>query len=241
MRVYFAGDTALYPGMAGLAGHVDVALLPVGRWGPPRGPAPAEPVDRGRCRGAGRREPRDPDPLGHASTSRASRPVDGAGARSMPAMRSRPRRPVGRRSWMFASCDPESGAGSRSSGRRDARLRSLPFARGTPAAGPPMYTVYRLERAPDLLTRSYVQHAPGGRRLGARPPEAAREAIAAVLDPAEAVEFVAPAVGSSLRPDSASAHRRPRWGKFPSQERCPPIRTRSRVIDPGRTEFDVAS
>ena len=38
-RVYFAGDTDLYPGMAGLAGHVDVALLPVGRWGPPRGPA----------------------------------------------------------------------------------------------------------------------------------------------------------------------------------------------------------
>ena len=36
--IYFAGDTALYPGMAGLAGHVDVALLPVGRWGPPRGP-----------------------------------------------------------------------------------------------------------------------------------------------------------------------------------------------------------
>jgi L-ascorbate metabolism protein UlaG (beta-lactamase superfamily) len=36
--IYFAGDTALYPGMAGLAGHVDVALLPVGRWGPQRGP-----------------------------------------------------------------------------------------------------------------------------------------------------------------------------------------------------------
>lgn len=38
-RVYFAGDTDLYPGMARLAGHVDVALLPVGRWGAPRGPA----------------------------------------------------------------------------------------------------------------------------------------------------------------------------------------------------------
>lgn len=42
-RVYFAGDTALYPAMAGLAGHVDVALLPVGRWGPPRGPARLDP------------------------------------------------------------------------------------------------------------------------------------------------------------------------------------------------------
>ena len=42
-RVYFAGDTDLYPAMAGLAGHVDVALLPVGRWGPPRGPARLDP------------------------------------------------------------------------------------------------------------------------------------------------------------------------------------------------------
>lgn len=41
--IYFAGDTALYPGMAGLAGRVDVALLPVGRWGPQRGPARLNP------------------------------------------------------------------------------------------------------------------------------------------------------------------------------------------------------
>jgi L-ascorbate metabolism protein UlaG (beta-lactamase superfamily) len=56
MRVYFAGDTALYPGMAGLAGHVDVALLPVGRWGPPRGPARLDPstaVDAAALVGAG--------------------------------------------------------------------------------------------------------------------------------------------------------------------------------------------
>src|SRR5258705_4202988 len=54
-RVYFAGDTAVYPGMAGLAGHVDVALLPVGRWGPPRGPArldPATAVDAAALVGA---------------------------------------------------------------------------------------------------------------------------------------------------------------------------------------------
>ena len=37
-RVYFAGDTARFPKMADLAGRVDVALLPVGRWGPPMGP-----------------------------------------------------------------------------------------------------------------------------------------------------------------------------------------------------------
>ncbi|HUA10806.1 MAG TPA: MBL fold metallo-hydrolase [Solirubrobacteraceae bacterium] len=32
--VYFAGDTDLFPAMAELAGHVDVALLPVAGWGP---------------------------------------------------------------------------------------------------------------------------------------------------------------------------------------------------------------
>ncbi len=31
--VYFAGDTDLHPAMGGLAGRVDVALLPVGGWG----------------------------------------------------------------------------------------------------------------------------------------------------------------------------------------------------------------
>ena len=36
--IYFAGDTALFPGMTRFAGRVDVALLPVGRWGPPFGP-----------------------------------------------------------------------------------------------------------------------------------------------------------------------------------------------------------
>jgi L-ascorbate metabolism protein UlaG (beta-lactamase superfamily) len=37
-RVYFAGDTAPFAAMSNLAGRVDVALLPVGRWGPPVGP-----------------------------------------------------------------------------------------------------------------------------------------------------------------------------------------------------------
>lgn len=32
--VYFAGDTGLFEGMAELAGSVDLALLPVGGWGP---------------------------------------------------------------------------------------------------------------------------------------------------------------------------------------------------------------
>ena len=37
MGVYFAGDTDLFPAMAGLAGRVDVALLPVSGWGPTLG------------------------------------------------------------------------------------------------------------------------------------------------------------------------------------------------------------
>jgi L-ascorbate metabolism protein UlaG (beta-lactamase superfamily) len=36
--IYFAGDTALFPAMDRLAGRVAIALLPVGRWGPHRGP-----------------------------------------------------------------------------------------------------------------------------------------------------------------------------------------------------------
>lgn len=32
--VYFAGDTELFPGMAALAGEIDLALLPIGGWGP---------------------------------------------------------------------------------------------------------------------------------------------------------------------------------------------------------------
>ena len=34
IAVYFAGDTDLFPGMAEFAGRADVALLPVGGWGP---------------------------------------------------------------------------------------------------------------------------------------------------------------------------------------------------------------
>jgi L-ascorbate metabolism protein UlaG (beta-lactamase superfamily) len=34
---YFAGDTDLFPAMAGLAGSIDVALLPVSGWGPTLG------------------------------------------------------------------------------------------------------------------------------------------------------------------------------------------------------------
>ena len=37
-RTYFAGDTGLFPEMSSLVGRCDVALLPVGGWGPGLGP-----------------------------------------------------------------------------------------------------------------------------------------------------------------------------------------------------------
>ena len=43
-RVYFAGDTDLFPEMAELRGRVDVALIPVGGWGLTLGPGHLDPV-----------------------------------------------------------------------------------------------------------------------------------------------------------------------------------------------------
>jgi L-ascorbate metabolism protein UlaG (beta-lactamase superfamily) len=43
-RTYFAGDTGLFAGMAQEVGPVDVALLPVGGWGPFLGPGHLDPV-----------------------------------------------------------------------------------------------------------------------------------------------------------------------------------------------------
>jgi L-ascorbate metabolism protein UlaG (beta-lactamase superfamily) len=42
-RVYFAGDTDLFPGMDALAGALDLALLPVWGWGPTLGPGHLNP------------------------------------------------------------------------------------------------------------------------------------------------------------------------------------------------------
>ncbi|QXF81324.1 MBL fold metallo-hydrolase [Rhodococcus pyridinivorans] len=42
-RTYFAGDTDLYPGLADHVGPVDLALLPVGGWGPTLGDGHLDP------------------------------------------------------------------------------------------------------------------------------------------------------------------------------------------------------
>jgi L-ascorbate metabolism protein UlaG (beta-lactamase superfamily) len=41
--VYFAGDTDVFPGMADLAGTIDVALLPIWGWGSSLGPGHLDP------------------------------------------------------------------------------------------------------------------------------------------------------------------------------------------------------
>jgi L-ascorbate metabolism protein UlaG (beta-lactamase superfamily) len=43
-RIYFAGDTDLFEGMAALAGSLDLALLPVAGWGPKVGPGHLDPL-----------------------------------------------------------------------------------------------------------------------------------------------------------------------------------------------------
>ena len=44
-RVYFAGDTELFPGMADLAEALDVALVPVSGWGPSLGAGHMDPAE----------------------------------------------------------------------------------------------------------------------------------------------------------------------------------------------------
>jgi L-ascorbate metabolism protein UlaG (beta-lactamase superfamily) len=41
--IWFAGDTARFPGLSSLAGRVDLALLPIGTWGPHLGPGHLSP------------------------------------------------------------------------------------------------------------------------------------------------------------------------------------------------------
>ena len=48
-RVYFAGDTDLFDGMASLAGKLDLALLPVWGWGPNLGPGHLDPERAARA------------------------------------------------------------------------------------------------------------------------------------------------------------------------------------------------
>jgi L-ascorbate metabolism protein UlaG (beta-lactamase superfamily) len=48
-RVYFAGDTELFPGMADMADGLDAALLPIWGWGPTLGPGHMDPGQAARA------------------------------------------------------------------------------------------------------------------------------------------------------------------------------------------------
>lgn len=48
-RIYFAGDTDLFDGMEGLAGGLDLALLPIWGWGPTLGPGHLDPERAARA------------------------------------------------------------------------------------------------------------------------------------------------------------------------------------------------
>jgi L-ascorbate metabolism protein UlaG (beta-lactamase superfamily) len=48
-RIYFAGDTALFPAMAQMGPDLDVALLPVWGWGPTLGPGHLDPESAARA------------------------------------------------------------------------------------------------------------------------------------------------------------------------------------------------
>ncbi len=90
-KVYFAGDTDVFPEMEALAPHLDVAMLPVWGWGPRLGHGHMNP----RTAALALRHPaaslRGADPLGDALAVRVR--AGGAGAPHRPAPRVRPFRP----------------------------------------------------------------------------------------------------------------------------------------------------
>ena len=61
MRIYFAGDTDLYPGMEEAIGSTDLALLPVWGWGPSLGEGHMDP--RAAAEAAARLKPRVAVPI----------------------------------------------------------------------------------------------------------------------------------------------------------------------------------
>src|SRR5215216_3178303 len=67
-RIYFAGDTDLFEGMATLSAGLDVALVPIWGWGPSVGPGHLEPRRRGAP--APPSAPGGTDPLGNLRAPR---------------------------------------------------------------------------------------------------------------------------------------------------------------------------
>ena len=77
-RIYFAGDTDLFPEMDGLVPDLDLALIPIWGWGPSLGRgAHLDPDGAAEARRAPAPEDRRPDPLGDVRP-----PVHGASHRA---------------------------------------------------------------------------------------------------------------------------------------------------------------
>ena len=99
-RVYFAGDTDVFPEMAEL-GPVDCALLPIWGWGPTLGPGHLNPESAAEAAALLRRTRRRADPLGHVR-ARGTSPAQAA----RPSSTSRPAAsgPRSRRTRPTSSC-----------------------------------------------------------------------------------------------------------------------------------------
>ena len=158
VRVYFAGDTALFDEMAAIGDRLDVALLPVWGWGPKLGPGHLDPVTAAESLRMLRPRMAIPDPLGHLHTDRRSPAMavadDGrgsslrAGGRSdcprggrQGARRRGVAETVGRGRRLGASCPP-GGPGERGFMRRRLAGRGL-AGRGL-RAGPRREALLRL-------------------------------------------------------------------------------------------------
>ena len=74
-RIYFAGDTDLFEGMAELSGSLDVALLPVAGWGPKVGPGHLDPERAAQALGL--LKPRVAVPIHWGTLSRLGRRTSG--------------------------------------------------------------------------------------------------------------------------------------------------------------------
>ncbi len=92
-RVFFAGDTDVYPGLEGIVSELDLALVPIWGWGASLGTGHLDPAQRRRRGGAAETASRRADPLGHVSAAppAVARPVSPRPGRRVRGRRARAR------------------------------------------------------------------------------------------------------------------------------------------------------
>ncbi len=97
-RVYFAGDTDVFDGMAAIGDPgLDLALLPIWGWGPTIGPGHMDPERAAQAAALLRPRCGRPDPLGHALPGRTASLAPGAAQRAAASVRALGRGPRPRR------------------------------------------------------------------------------------------------------------------------------------------------